>query len=87
MVDHQREKWLFQEVSAQAVCVSTDILQFRTDVKLAIGNTAGWSQSRRRDLLSRVMGMLQNTGEYLIIKVLLADTLIPFICSSLFNVF
>lgn len=54
-----------------ALCVSSDILQFGTDVKLAVGNTAAWRQSRGTGLYWNC----RNTGEYLITKVVHAHTL------------
>lgn len=39
---------------AGAFCISSDILQSRTDVKLATGNWAGWKQNRKGASDSRV---------------------------------
>lgn len=72
--DYWRGERFFQEESTWGICISSDILQSRTDVKLANGNWAGWKQSRKRVADSGVRTLLQNTDVHVIIKLLHADT-------------
>lgn len=57
----------------QGICISSDIFQYRTDVKLAIGNCGGWKRNREGLPDSRVRVLLQSTDVHLIIEQHHAD--------------